>query len=384
MYRLVIFLLSIFSVTLLVLIVSGTLWRDYRAHQGISVSRAFDKVIPGAVEPIGSSPGTRGENRAEAFSGPSTISPELLAQVQSEFLYLINSERVKAQVQPLVMGSNASAQLHAENMSTYSYRSHWDVHGLTSQMRYTLAGGTNRMSENIAGPVSALPEGTSANGYWREIVGMVHNDFLQDPEGRANLLDPWHRKVSVGFACDPSNCWIVQQFESDHISFSELPTIRGGAFRTAGELDSALELDGLVVWFHPNPRQLSLGQLDATYHYGFGQAPATFIRPPPMPDQYYPFSLASYHWGGGIDPYTLESGLARSAAPPLRIEVSHSAAVPWTTATRWEQIGQSFLVEADLSSTVGAYGPGVYTVQVWGRSSAARIPLTNYTVFYRR
>ena len=89
----------------------------------------------------------------------------------------------------------------------------------------------------------------------------------------------------------------------------------------------------------------------------------------------------SYEWGTGIDPYTLDAGLSRSSAPPLSIEVAHSAAVPWTTADRWSQDGSRFTVEADLSEIISFHGTGVYTVQIWGRTGAETVPLTNYSVF---
>lgn len=381
MYRLVIFLLSMFSLTLLLLIVSVTTLRDYQAHRGVSISRAFANALPNAKDSTAPPAEAGGDSSLASALGASTVPPEILLQVQSQFLYLINIERVRSRVPPLVMGTNASAQQHAENMMTYGYRSHWDVHGLTSQMRYTLAGGEGRVSENVAGPVAVWELGGKENASWRQTVGGMHRELLLDPEARANFLDPWHRKVSVGFACDRSSCWLVQQFESAAVSFTEPPAIRAGSLRAIGEIEPGFELDGIVVWFHPLPRQLGLGQLDATYHYGLGRTPATFVRPAPAPDEYYPFSLVSYHWDGGIDPYFLESALGRRHAPPLKVELFHSAAVPWTTATRWKQAGTSFDVEADLSPSMRVHGPGVYTVQIWARNGELRVPLTNYTVF---
>ena len=383
MYRVVIFLLSVLSLTLLALIVSVTLWRDYELHGGVSLVRALQGVLPKADQSAGLSLESAVGDEVALGHGRSTVPPELLPLVQSEFLYLINSERVRSQVNPLTMGVNSSAQLHAESMMTHGYRSHWDVNGLTSQMRYTLAGGANRMMENIAGPVEAWGSGSRKEESWRELVARVHQEFMQDREGRVNTLEPWHRKVTVGFACDQANCWVVQQFESDAIIFSEAPAIRGGSLSIEGKMEPGFDLDGLLVWFHPHPRQLGLGQLDATYHYGAGGIPATFLRADSPPDRYYPYSLVSYHWDGGIDPYSLDPGLARSGAPPLKVEVAHSAAVPWTTASRWEQDGQAFAVEADLSPIIRGHGPGVYTVQTWARWDEERVPLTNYTIFVK-
>ena len=66
----------------------------------------------------------------------------------------------------------------------------------------------------------------------------------------------------------------------------------------------------------PTRVPLSLGQLDATYKYGYGQRPATFVRPGPIQDSYYPNTQVNYEWSNGIDPYTLQPLLGRSMTPP--------------------------------------------------------------------
>ena len=372
MYRLAVFLLTLFCVTLLVQIVTVTLWRDYQRNGEISPIRALSSLVPDRFKV---------EDSSIEVSNGSGLAPATLPEIRSELLYLINSERVLAQVPPLELGFNASAQQHTDSMARYGYRSHWDVYGLTPQMRYTLAGGTNRVRQNIAGPVAIPVSVETGKGNWRDAVSEMHQGFMSGPAERENVLDPWHRRVSLGHSCNEAECWIAQQFETDHLEFIKLPAVFGTNLEIAGRFSEGLELDALAVWFHPHPRRLSLGQLDATHRYGYGQKPATFIRPPATLESYYPESLVSYAWDTGIDPYTLDPHLPRSPAPPLAVEVAHSAAVPWTTADRWIQDGSFFTVEADLSEIIGAHGTGVYTVQIWGRRGGERIPLTNYAVF---
>ena len=365
MYRVLIFLLSLLSLTLLALILSVTLWRDYERNGAVSLSRAFETALNGYSR-----------------------EPELAAKTGSELpalrqrlLYLINTERVRARVPPLTLGVNPAAQLHAENMLAHDYRSHWDINGLTPQMRYTLAGGAGRVLLNLAGPVAISASGDDGPEALRQAISGVHRSFMSQPEDAANLLDPWHQSVSLGVACNVSRCWVVQQFESSHVSFDELPAITGGDLSLAGQFAPGLELDSVAIWHHSYPRPLSLGQLDATYIYGYGQKPATFLRPPPPAGRYYPDALVSYEWENGIDPYTLEPSLSRSVAPHLPVELAQSAAVPWTTATQWEVAGPAFSIAADLSPVLEKFGPGVYTVQIWGKQDEERAPLTNYAIF---
>ncbi len=372
MYRLAIFLLSVFSLAVLVGIIAVVAWRDYEDNGGISPSRALRVLAAGwwqSAQP------------ASHVAAEPAVSPLDLPHARSELLYLINLERVLAQVPPLAMGSNSSAQQHAESMMSYGYRSHWDLYGLTPQMRYTLAGGTNRVRQNIAGPVAVASNTAAEPQDWREVARIIHQGFMaRDPE-RANMLDPWHRTVSIGVACHETRCWVVQQYETDHLEFNVLPTLSGTILEMQGEFRDGLELDAVALWHHPYPRRLNLGQLDATYRYGYGQRPVNFLRPLPSPGSHYQGSLVSYSWDAGIDPYSLDSGLPRSSAPPLAVEVSHSAAVSWTTADGWEQQGPAFAVEADLSETLASYGASVYTVQIWGKRGEERVPLSNYAIF---
>ncbi len=372
MYRLAVSLLTTFCLTLLVVIVAVVVWRDYQRSGDVSPVRALGNPV---LVPL-----QRGGSDVEITPGPLDASVSL-AEIRSELLYLINSERVLAQVPPLKMGFNASAQQHTESMMTYGYRSHWDIYGLTPQMRYSLAGGTNRVRQNIAGPVKAPVHDEQEQESWRVAVREMHQEFMSRPAERANLLDPWHRKVSLGLSCDAARCWQVQQYETDHLEFSQLPAIHGTVLHMEAEFREGLELDALAVWYHPHPRRLSLGQLDATYRYGYGRRPATFIRPPASPEGSYSDSLVGYEWDAGIDPYTLDSTVSRSSAPPLAVEIAQSAAVPWTTADVWFQDGPAFSVAADLSEIFSSYGTGVYTVQIWGKSGDERVPLTNYALF---
>ena len=90
MYRVLIFLLSLLSLTLLALILGVTLWRDYERNGAVSLSRAFETALNGYSR-----------------------EPELAAKTGSELpalrkrlLYLINTERVRARVPPLTLGVN--------------------------------------------------------------------------------------------------------------------------------------------------------------------------------------------------------------------------------------------------------------------------------------
>ena len=51
------------------------------------------------------------------------------------------------------LGANTAAQNHAEAMLKGNFFGHWGLDGLTPNMRYTLAGGSDYVSENAVGSV---------------------------------------------------------------------------------------------------------------------------------------------------------------------------------------------------------------------------------------
>ena len=56
-------------------------------------------------------------------------------------LELINAERAKVGVSPVVLDDNVAAQMHAESALESCFSSHWGIDGLKPYMRYSLAGG---------------------------------------------------------------------------------------------------------------------------------------------------------------------------------------------------------------------------------------------------
>ena len=66
-------------------------------------------------------------------------------------LELINAERARAGLNPVILGDNIAAQLHAEAALENCFSSHWGVDGLKPYMRYSLAGGYQSNGENGSG-----------------------------------------------------------------------------------------------------------------------------------------------------------------------------------------------------------------------------------------
>ena len=315
-----------------------------------------------------------------------------LDQLRGYMLGLINSDRHAHGLTPVILGNNSAAQAHAEDKMRNNYGSHWGLDGLTPYMRYTLAGGINYEAENGADPVleEGLPYGQVSP---MKSLRKAQEGLMDSPGHRRNILDKWHKKVNLGIACDEIACSVVQQFEGDYVEFSETPTISKGILRFAGGLRGPFTFDGAQIWYDQPPHPLTPGQLHTTRSYLVGQQPATFLRKPATGRSYYPDTSSEYSWQSGTDPYLIdpetpraqtvcfELGADYKCVRPAAFESNHTATVPWTTATVWGLVGQSFQIEAEISAVVNDLGPGVYTVIIWGKADGESVALTNYSIF---
>jgi len=313
-------------------------------------------------------------------AAPPTVDPEALYEQRIYLLKLINADRASFGLSAVAMGSNPAAQAHAEEMLEHSYLSHWGLDGLKPYMRYTLAGGME--AENASG-VSSPPQ---AGVRYRttspeEQLNEIERGWMDSSGHRANILNPWHKKVNLGIACNRTTCAAVQQFEGDYIEFEEPPSLTSGVLSVAGTVSGGLEFSGIQVWYDRPPHQLTLGQLDRTRCYSVGEGPVAFLREPlPSGTDYLP-DLAPFTWNECSSPYDVSPDTPRrSFAMPTKIRPGSSKA-PWVTALSWEDVNGRFRVQADLSRIVGDHGPGVYTVLVWGEADEEDVVLTNYSIF---
>ena len=324
---------------------------------------------------------------------PSLTPGEQLAGWRTHLLGLVNGSRQKAGLPAVALGDNESVQQHAEAMLEHGFTGHWGLDGLTPAMRYTIAGGTGYVSENASG-VMGIKDADWGPQYqrrgWRESLDVVHEGLLASPGHRKTVLDKWHRKVSLGIACNAYTCSVVQGFEGGYVAFTSPPRIsRAGVLTFAGRLEGGFTMSSVQVWYHQPPHALTLGQLDAAYTSSLGQEPATFVIKPAPPGTYYPASDLlpwGYTWLSGVDPYSVSPKAPRDSRSALGLPrrilplTSRFKAVPWTVASRWSA-GASFEVKADMRKIVSDMGPGVYVAVIWGTNSREEVPLTNYAIF---
>lgn len=370
------------------------------AVEGSWERRATVSVIHDAaptVPPQGTAPGGAPSGGMADGQGAGAALASKHMDEKMFMLDLINAERAGAGLGPVMLGGNPAAQAHADDMLENCYFSHWGLDGLKPYMRYSLAGGYQSNAENVSGLNHCIMPGDgfaviSAHDYIADIM----RGFMDSPGHHDNILDPHHSAVSLGLAWDSHNIAAVQHFEYGYVSFHRPPEISGGILSLAGTTQNGAGFpsgDDLGVQIHhdPPPRDLTRGQVARTYCYDAG-TPVALVRPPLPPNYHYTANTYTMTVTHCPDPYNIQEDApapssyqeahelhdltAAGSVPPASYVVRGYDALVWTAD------GSYFEVSVDISEALQRYGPGVYTVTVWGVAGGESVIISRYSIFH--
>ena len=315
-------------------------------------------------------------------------------------LGLINSERTRAGVPPVTLGDNIAAQLHAESSLANCFSSHWGADGLKPYMRYSLAGGYQTNGENGSGSdycIRASDRYRALGNIETEIREMMEG-WMNSPGHRRNILGKWHRKVNIGLAWDRYNMVGYQHFEGGFVQYDQLPQIMNGTLSMSGSTLHGLRFSrkeelGVQIYYDPPPHSLTRGQVSRTYCYDSGLQIAA-LRYPLTGNSFWSENEFTKRYSPCPDPYDVspEAPAPRSPDEAHRFwEQAYAASqtqrertvtVPWVTASKWMARGTDFSITANVSKLLSKYGPGVYTVLLWGEVDGEDVPISEYSIFH--
>ena len=339
---------------------------------------------------------------ATRVSTPTTVPSPNLSHSDGKMymLKLINEERAKARVPPVILGENHAAQLHAESSLKNCVGSHWGVDGLKPYMRYSLAGGYQSNSENWLGSDYCI---TRSDGYRR--IGSIKQEIREGMEGwmdspghRRNILDKWHKRVNIGLAWDRYNFNAAQHFEGDYVEYDRLPRIESGVLYISGRTKNGAGFDDdgdliILVLYDPPPHRLTRGQLSRTYCYGPG-LPIARLRKSLTGGWYYTEDEYTTTTQTCPNPYDVFSGAPAPKSPEEAHEYWQRAydasqnrkeqdvTMLFINASAWNVSGRAFSVIADISDVLKEYGAGVYSIMVLARIDDEGAFISQYSIFY--
>ena len=204
-------------------------------------------------------------------------------------LLLINKDRAQHGLAPVALVDEPSAQEHAESMLYYGYFSHWDLYGMKPYMRYTLLGGREAVTENIAYEmrkfcaVGLCTGSIDPNQSIEDMeYQMMYNDSACCNNGhRDNILDPDHDEVSIGVAYNSSAIYLVEDFINSYIAWSgNTPGYtNGGDVYLEGQISSGYSLSQIYVAYD-SPVQAYTNSSVPAGPYSYGQEVAGVVSSP--------------------------------------------------------------------------------------------------------
>ncbi len=315
-------------------------------------------------------------------------------------LELINAERKKAGVGAVSLGDNIAAQIHAEAALENCFSGHWGIDGLKPYMRYSLAGGYQSNGENGSGLDYCIggTDGYSANNNIRQEVKETMDGWMSSPGHRRNILDPQHKRVSIGIAWDRYNTAMYQHFEGDYVEYERMPVISGGVLSFSGTSKNGVRFSqerdlGIQIYYDPPPHELTRGQVARTYCYDNGRAVAS-LRWPLTGGYRWTTDTFSQSYKPCPDPYEVpaDAPAPRSYTEAYRAwQEAYNASqsrraetitVPWITASEWTANATSFAMTADISKILQRYGDGVYSLLLWGKVGGEDVVISQYSIFH--
>ena len=127
-------------------------------------------------------------------------------------------------------------------------------------MRYSLVGGYQAANENALGNYFCVPN----NGQFlpnKDIlieIADAMDSWMGSAGHRTNILNPRHKKVSIGLAWDSHNVRFYQHFEGDYVDYAVIPNIKGDILSMEGTGKNGVLFTedrglGVGIYYDPMP-----------------------------------------------------------------------------------------------------------------------------------
>ena len=273
------------------------------------------------------------------------------SQLDNYALGLINADRQQFGLTPVTLSSETSGQQHAQSMLESNYFSHWDIYGMKPYMRYTLLGGRQAVSENVAYKYSSICTLGICSGNidpQTAITQMEHDMMYNDSQccgngHRDNILNANHNQVSIGVAYNSSNVYFTEDFIDNYVNWNAAsPNYSGDEVSLSGTTLSGFDIDSVQVTYDPTVMNMTQAELKATGSYGYGTTVAGVVGNP------------LYYYQGIIT----------------------------IAADKYSVSGSQFNISFSLQKAISQYGAGEYTIMTWLNSTSGQSFVgATYTIF---
>lgn len=205
-------------------------------------------------------------------------------------LTLINRDRKAEGLAEVELDPVASeaARRHARDMAAHGFTAHWGSDGSVPEERYTDAGGTDLVQENVACLFDGVPRELDPNPRFdpallEQLQKMFMDEVPPNDGHRRNILKPGHHRVGIGLAqpATVNQPCLSQEFVDDWGDFSDLPRKAAPSvtLHVSGELREPIRFGGVGIGRIDPASPQTAAQLNATSVYRIPQ-PETLYFPP--------------------------------------------------------------------------------------------------------
>ena len=205
-------------------------------------------------------------------------------------LGLINRDRKAEGLGDVELDPMASvgALRHARDMAKHGFTAHWGSDGSVPEERYTDAGGTDLVQENVACLFDGVPRELDANPHFdpallEQLQKMFMDEVPPNDGHRRNILKASHLRVGIGLAqpATVNQPCLSQEFVDDWGDFAELPRTapRNVTLHVSGQVHPPIVFGGVGLGRIPLPETETAAQLNATSTYRIPE-PETLYFPP--------------------------------------------------------------------------------------------------------
>jgi hypothetical protein len=197
-----------------------------------------------------------------------------IPQAREQLLRMVNTERVHAGLNRLALDDLACkvANDHAKDMATGRFLSHWGSDGRKPYQRYSFAGGTDAVQENVSSGDGL--QSVTSNAILKDLHDMHQSMIDEVPPNnghRTTILFPQHTHVGFGIALQGRSVrldelYIARYVEVDPIARQAKP--KASVSLSGKVLNKKYVLTGADVYYEPVPSPPAIEWLRKPRSYG--------------------------------------------------------------------------------------------------------------------
>jgi len=222
--------------------------------------------------------------------------------VRERVLQFINTERADAGLNQLNLDELGCkvAGAHAFDMAAHQFLGHWGSDGRKPYHRYSFAGGTDAVQENVsrADYLSSVTPNAIGEDL-RDMHLAMYDETPPDDGHRQSILAPQHTHLGIGIALSGNSLRLVELFLARYLQLDPIPrTAKANApLHLSGKLlDARHFLHGVDVFYEAMAKPPGIEWLRKPRPYSMPDDRLTLRPKAPGGTAYQDGSTGDYEW----------------------------------------------------------------------------------------